>query len=259
MTVMKTLLTSSALVLAASAAAAAPAVGLVGDRTLVVFDTETLAVSETMDVGGVDRLLGIDLRPGNGTLVGVTDAQAIVTIDLDTGAATEIATMATPLALGDAPVVVDFNPAADRLRYMTGTTNHRVNVDTGETIVDGALAFHGTDAHAGDTPAIVAAAYINSRGKPEATAMYDIDATTVALIRQISPNDGTLETVGELGIAAAEIYAFDVHTAEDGTNTAFLAADNTLYTVSLETGAATPVGSLEGLPGMVRDIAVLAE
>jgi hypothetical protein len=30
-----------------------------------------------------------------------------------------------------------------------------------------------------------------------------------------------------------------------------------LYTVSLETGAATEVGSIEGLDGEVRDIAVL--
>jgi DNA-binding beta-propeller fold protein YncE len=256
---MKTLLASTALLLTAGAASAAPAVGLVGDKTLVLFDTETLTVSETMEVGGVDRLLGIDLRPGNGTLVGVTAEQAIVTIDLETGAATEIATIATPLTVGDAPVVVDFNPMADRLRYMTGTANHRVNVDTGETTVDGSLAFEASDMHAGEAPAIVAAAYINSRGKPESTAMYDIDATIGALIRQTSPNDGTLAAVGKLGIDAAEVYAFDVHTAADGTNTAFLAADNTIHTVDLETGAATAVGQLDGLDGTLRDMTVLPD
>ena len=62
----QTLLSTTALGLLASAAVAAPAVGLVGDKTLVMFDTETLAVSGTMDVTGVDRLHGIDVRPADG-------------------------------------------------------------------------------------------------------------------------------------------------------------------------------------------------
>lgn len=70
---------TSALALSISAAAAATGVGLTDDRTLVMFDTETLEVTGTMDVEGVDRLLGIDLRPSNNTLVGVTDDMRIVT------------------------------------------------------------------------------------------------------------------------------------------------------------------------------------
>ncbi|MET3588662.1 hypothetical protein ABID21_004798 [Pseudorhizobium tarimense] len=106
------------------AASAAPVVGLVGDKTLVMFDTDNPPVSETMDVSGVDRIVGIDLRPSNNTLVGVTPDSTMVTIGMETGAATEVAKMDKPLTTGDAPVVVDFNPMADRLRYMTGTTNH---------------------------------------------------------------------------------------------------------------------------------------
>lgn len=41
----------------------------------------------------------------------------------------------------DGPVAMDFNPMADKLRLMSGTTNHRINTDTGETTVDGALHF----------------------------------------------------------------------------------------------------------------------
>jgi hypothetical protein len=253
---MKTL-AAAILVAGTATASAAPAVGLVGDRTLVLFDTEALAVTEAMEVGGVDRLLGIDLRPANATLVAVTGDQRVVMIDLDTGAATVLSTIATPLALGDAPVVVDVNPAADRLRYMTGTTNHRVNLDTGETTVDGGLAFEPADMHAGEAPAIVAAAYSNARGKPEKTAMYDIDGTIGALIRQTSPNDGTLAAVGKLGIAAPTTVAFDIGTAADGTNTAYLVADDTLHVVDLGSGAATVVGPVTGAPGRIRDIAIL--
>ncbi len=252
------LLSSVAFVLAAPAAFAVPAVGLVGDKTLMMFDTETLAVTGTMDVTGVDRLAGLDLRPSNGTLVGVTPESTIVTIDMATGAATELSKMDTPLTITDAPVIVDFNPAADKLRFMTGTTNHRVDVETGAVTVDGSLAFVEGDMHAGEAPMIAAAAYTNSFGKPEKTAMFNIDATIVALIQQTAPNDGTLAAIGKLGIdAPGATYAFDVQTTEDMTNSAWLVTGNMLYSVDLATGAATGKGMIEGVSGDIRDIAVL--
>ena len=251
-------LAAGGLGLGATTALAAPAVGLVGDRTLVLFDTGDPAVSWTIEVGGVERLAGIDLRPIDGTLIGVTTESVVVTIDLETGASSELATMDTPLAIGDAPVIVDFNPAADRLRYMTGTTNHRVNVDTGEVIVDGKLAFADGDSHAGQSPNIVAAAYTNSFGQPETTAMYDIDATSGALVRQAPPNDGKLQAVGDLGIARpGAVYAFDIQTDAAGTNTAWLVNGGKLYTVDLETGATSEAGDIAGTNGEIRDIAVL--
>lgn len=164
------------------------------------FDTATPSDVTMMAVSGAGPLVGIDLRPSNNTLIGVTTANEIVTIDPATGAATPLSTMNTPLPMDDAAVIVDFNPMADRMRLMTGTTNHRVNVDTGEVTVDGSLAFETADMHAGEAPAIAAAAYTNAYGKPEATAMYDIDTTIGALIRQTKPNDGTLAAVGKLGI-----------------------------------------------------------
>jgi len=249
---------TTALTLSLSAALAAPAVGLVGDKTLVMFDTETLAVSGMMDVTGVDSLLGMDLRPSNNTLVGVTPDMIIVSIDPATGEATQMATMNTALPLSDQPVIVDFNPMADKLRFMTGTTNHRVDVDTGAVTVDGSLDWEAGDMHVGETPAISAAAYINSYGKPESTAMFDIDSTIVAVIQQVSPNDGTLGAIGKLGIDAPEAnYAFDIQTTDAMENTGWLVNGATLYSVDLETGAATAVGMIEGVDGMIRDITIL--
>ena len=181
---MRLLTTAALLAATALPAAAETAVALSGDRTLVWIDTATATVTGKVEVQGVDRLLGIDFRPGDKTVVGVTADHRIVVIDHMTGATTEKATMNTMLPSVDGPVVVDFNPAADKLRFMTGTTNHRVNPDTGEVTVDGALAYVAEDMHAGEAPNIVAAAYINSYGKPEATGMYDIDATISALIKQ---------------------------------------------------------------------------
>ncbi|EAU42060.1 hypothetical protein FP2506_16544 [Fulvimarina pelagi HTCC2506] len=166
--------------------------------------------------------------------------------------------MDTPLEMGDMPVVVDFNPMADRLRYMTGTTNHRVNVDTGEVTVDGSLSFEEADMHAGEDPAIVAAAYINSYGQPESTAMYDIDSTIVAVIQQTSPNDGTLAAVGKLGIEEpASNYAFDIATDAEMNNMAWLVNGTTLYQVDLESGSAEEAGTIEGVDGDVRDITIM--
>jgi hypothetical protein len=249
---------TSASILAAAAAQAAPVLGLVGDKTLVMFDTEKPEVTKTMDVTGVDKLVGIDFRPGTKTIVGVTPDSAIVTINFETGAAIAVAKMDKPLAMTEAPVIVDFNPMADRLRYMTGTTNHRVHPDTGAVTVDGTLAYEDGDMHKGETPNIVAAAYTNSYGKPEKTAMYNIDATIGALIQQTKPNDGTLKAIGKLGIdGKPAAYAFDIQTTEDGKNTAWLAASKTLYTVNLETGAATEVGKISGTEMELRAIAVL--
>ncbi|MDB5473855.1 MAG: hypothetical protein JWP99_1158 [Devosia sp.] len=252
-----TLLTGTAFGALAGAALAAPAVGLVGDTTLVMFDTESLDVSGTMEVSGVDALAGIDVRPADQMLYGVSKAGEIVTIDTTSGAATVKSTLSEMLPSFDG-AIVDFNPMADRLRLMASDgTNHRVNVDDGMVTIDGSLAYEQADMHAGETPAIVDAAYINSIGKPEATAMYDIDSTIVALIQQTAPNDGTLAAVGELGIDGADNYAFDISATDELTNTAYLVAGSTLYTVDLETGAATSVGEITGLDGAITDIAIL--
>ncbi|WP_010140723.1 DUF4394 domain-containing protein [Oceanicola sp. S124] len=235
------------------------AIALSGDRMLHMIDAATASVGDSMEVSGVERLLGIDLRPSNGQLIGVTDTFDIVEIDPMTGEATKISTMDTELpVMGDAPVIVDFNPMADKLRFMSGTTNHRVDIESGAVTVDGSLAFEDSDMHAGEAPAIVAAAYINSYGKPEATAMYDIDATIVALIRQTSPNDGTLAAVGKLGIEGSDSYAFDIATDAEGTNTAWLVAAGQLHTVSLDSGAITESWDIEGAgDNVIRDITFL--
>ncbi len=250
-------LLATAAALAASVAGATPILGLAGDRTLVRFDSDTAEVGGMVEVTGVDRLLGIDLRPSTGQIIGVTDGHGIVEIGPDTGAATEITQMDKMLPLMDGqPFVADVNPMADKLRFMTGETNHRVDVDSGVT-VDGSPAFEEADMHAGEAPMIVAAAYINSFDKQETTAMYDIDATIVALIKQTSPNDGTLAAVGKLAVDPAEAYAFDIATDADGANSAWLVAGTTLHRVSLETGAVVSSAEIAGLETSLRDLTVL--
>ncbi len=235
---------------------AAPAVGLTGNATLVWFDTETPTVSKTVDVAGVDRLQGIDVRPSNGQLYGVTGDGTIVTIDIETGVATPGKKLATNLPAGGS-ASVDFNPVADRLRLIASDgTNLRANVDTGEVTTDGKLNFEAADKNAATKPNVVATAYLNSFGKPEATKMYDLDAAG-NFIQQTKPNDGLLKTIGSTGIAAGEAPSLDIQTTADGTNTIWVAAGGSLYTVAAETGVATKTKTIEGLPGALRDIAIL--
>lgn len=234
------------------------AIGLSGDKTLVMIDTTTAAVTGTVDVEGVNRLHGIDYRPGNGTLIGVTDEQAIVTIDPATGVATPLSQMNTLMEIADgATVIVDVNPAADRLRFMSGSTNHRINMDTGEVTVDGALNWDGADANAGNALNVGATAYTNSYGKPEKTAMFNIDTGMSALLQQTAPNDGTNATIGMLGVALEGPVALDVATTADGTNTAWLVANGGLHTVDLATGALTGTWAITGTDLVLRDLTVL--
>ncbi len=257
---MKTFTTALTLSLAGMAgiAQADTALGLTGDRTLVMIDTATGAVTGSIEAQGVTRLHGIDYRPGNGTIIGVTDTQAIVSIDPATGATTEIAKMNTMLTVAEgAAVIVDVNPAADRLRFMSGTTNHRVNMETGEVTVDGALNFDPADANAAATPMVVAVAYTNSFGKPEKTAMYDIDAGLNALLQQTAPNDGVLATIGSLGVTLEGPVALDVATTADGTNTAYIAALGGLHMLDLATGAVSGTMEITGTTDPVRDLTIL--
>jgi hypothetical protein len=151
---------------------------------------------------------------------------------------------------------VDFNPAADRLRIIgSDGTNLRANVDDGKVTVDGMLAFNEGDMHKGETPKIVAGAYTNSMKGAKETTLYDVDATIGALVKQAPPNDGKLSAVGKFGIQAKS-YALDIVTTGDK-NDAFLMADDTLYSVSLETGKATMIKKIAGVTGAVREIAVM--
>jgi len=247
--------------LAASTAIAAPlsaqtAIGLVGDNTIVTIDLSTAEVSNSVTLEG-PALLGIDYRAATSQIIAVTSEQAVITLDPATGETTELSQMDTMLPLADMPVIVDVNPVPDRLRFMTGTTNHRVNMDTGEVTVDGDLHFDEGDANADADPMIVAVGYTNSFGSPEETAMFDLDAGLNALIRQTAPNDGTLATIGELGEMPNGPLSFDVAGSADGTNTAWMGTGDALHTVDLETGAVIESWTITGLDGMIRDLTIM--
>jgi len=196
-----------------------------------------------------ETVLGIDFRPRDGLLYGITSAARIVTIDAATGIATVKASLAADPADSTQPYAgmagsmfaVDFNPVADRLRVISDRgQNLRINVDTGATTTDGAVN------RTGASPMVTAAAYTNSIPSAAATQLFDIDTESGSLALQNPPNDGTLVNVGALGVAAVGDVGFDIAGGANGIALAALRATaggpSSLYRVDLGTGAATLVG-----------------
>jgi hypothetical protein len=252
--ILAALLASPALAGAANAQSVA---ALVGDETIAIVDVATKKVAKTMKVSGATgKLVGIDVRPADGMLYGVTSDGVIWTIDQASGKATQKSKLSIAMPTA-APITVDFNPVADRLRVIGADgTNLRINVDDGMVTKDGNLKFADTDMHKGETPKVVAGAYSNSVKGSKETALYDIDATIGALLKQAPPNDGVLNAIGKLGVKA-DGYAFDIAADGNGGNEGWLMAGGTLYRVDLASGKASEHGKIAGVNGTVKDIAVL--
>ncbi|HEY9691389.1 MAG TPA: DUF4394 domain-containing protein [Oculatellaceae cyanobacterium] len=221
--------------------------GLTDNNTLVSFKPESPNSIASVGVTGLNgNLLGIDFRPANQMLYGVTDTNNIYTINPTTGAATFVSTLSPTLFTAGQQSGFDFNPVPDRLRLVgNNDQNLRINVDTGAVIVDGTLAYAATDANAGANPNITAAAYTNSFAGTTTTQLFNIDSNLDILVQQNPPNNGTLNTIGSLGIDFGSTGGFDIFTGSDQTtNTAFAASGSSLYNINLATGAATTLGTI---------------
>ena len=247
--------------LAASAFAATTAeaagwiVGLVDGKSIVTIDPKSRKVASKVDIKGAGPILGIDVRPADGMLYGVAADGSIVTIDPKSGQATMKSKLSESWKTG-VTTTFDFNPAADRLRLMgSDGTSLRINVDDGKATVDGSHKYKDGDANAGKAPKVVAGAYSNSFKGTKATTLYNIDATTGALVTQAPPNDGVLNTLGPLGMSVSGPVAFNIVSASEDKNDAWLVAGGSLYSVDLKSGKATMVGKIEGLSGTLSDIA----
>lgn len=251
--------------------------GLRDDNRLVGFKPATPNTIDTdVAITGLnsgESLLGIDVRPKDNLLYGLTSSGRILTIDAATGATTVKATLTADAADTTAPYTaiqgsafaVDFNPTADRLRVISNTGQSlRINVDTGATTTDGNIN------RAGAAPVVTAAAYTNSIPNATTTQLFDIDSTSSVLALQNPPNDGTLVNVGPLGMTIAGDAGMDIGGGANGLALAALRTTATgpssLYRIDLTTGAATPIngtatpatstiGTGTGTPGL-RDIAI---
>jgi hypothetical protein len=232
---------------------------LCDDGSMLAFHADRPAEVRRVQPQGVSgRLIGIDRRPADGVLYGLTTTNEVYRIDPRTGQASLVSSLTMPFD-GDARSGVDFNPQADRLRVVSHDgQNLRVNVMLGATAVDGALRYKDGDSGAGKRPRITASAYTHNIANAPDTKLFEIDEERDVLVLQDPPNDGVLTTVGPLGIDFGPLGGFDIVTDAAGQDAGYAATAGTLYAIDLTTGAARKMGTIGDGRATIVGLAALA-
>ena len=259
-------------------------VGLTNRQQIVRFDsgapgTFLSASAITGLVGANERIVGIDFRPANAQIYGVSSEDRVYIIDRLTGVATAVS--ATPLAVpyfAGGEVDIDFNPLVDRTRYVSGSFNARINQLTGFAVdgnaglagiqSDTALNYVAGDANFGVVPNAGGTAYTNPDVNPATgTRQYTIDSSLAILSEQTNFNGGLLSSIGalNLGRPLGANYGFDISesgVAYLGFNELPIGAQfiNYLYSVNLATGQSTLLSSsIPATSGGLVDVAAIPE
>jgi hypothetical protein len=230
------------------------------NNRLVTFDlNDPNTITSVTRIRGLQRgesILGIDFRPLNGRLYGLGSTGTIYTIRLNNGGAVPRPVAPFSVALNGQEFGFDFNPTVDRIRLVSDAEqNLRLNPDSGDVAAtDGAIAY----ATGGASPNLTGSAYTNSFAGATTTTLYGIDSTADALVIQNPPNNGTLNTVGSLGVDATDLVGFDIFACENVGYAALTSSGATasnLYRINLTTGAATLIGTI-GIGETIRGIAL---
>ena len=245
--------------------------------TLYTFNSNQLAVIDTLNLGAVsyinisglsqgERLLGVDLRPTDGLVYGITSANNLYTFNTTTGAAT-LKTSLTGASLAGQSVGIDFNPSADfagnpSLRVVTGTgNNYAVNADTGvigntaNNIGNGYTAVAYTNSNPGVSP-----------GAGDTTDLYYINTSSDSLnflnTGFNSPaTNGGIQNVGPLNVDVLSANGFDI--LGNGKGYALFNLDNgtldsQLFSINLTNGTATYLTTLNGTFNGLTGVASVA-
>ncbi len=258
-----------ATMIAPAGASAADAIfGLTDDNRIVRFNSDSPGkVRQTVPVQGLQQgetLVGLDVRPANDTLYAVGTTNRIYQVNPVTGATRRAFDPFTPPLAGTS-FGVDFNPVPDALRIVSDADqNLRIPFggnNAGNGNADAPLQYAAGDPNAGQNPSVGGAAYTNSFPGANETVLFDIDSARDVLVRQDPPNQGTLRTIGALGVDVEAQMGFDI--SPQG-NVAFAAlrtvgaARHSLFRIDLATGRATPAATQAaiGTASTLRGIAV---
>ncbi len=229
-------------------------IGLTNNNSLVTFNAGSPGVflSNTPITGLIvgEAVIGIDYRPANNQLYGITAYNRLVTINTTTGAATVIGSLGGGLAGNE--YGVDFNPVTDRLRVVNDNDqNASVDPTNAATTLE-------TPLNPGN-PNITGIAYSNNVSGALTTTLYDIDSNTDTLYTQTPPASGTLAAVGPLGVDTGALVGFDI-AGNSGVAYASLSDPlsnvPSLYSINLASGAASLIGPIGPGTTIVRDITV---
>jgi 3D (Asp-Asp-Asp) domain-containing protein len=226
-------------------------IGLTASSDLVFFNNNAANNVTQVDITGLqagESLVGIDIRPNTGQLFGLGSSNRLYSIDASTGRATQVGDpFAVPLSGSN--FGFDFNPTVDRIRVVSDAgQNLRLNPDTGAVVdadtLTGGLQIDG--ALNGATDSIMATAYTNSVTGATTTTQYGINTDTDQLFIQAPPNDGTQTLVGSLGVDLDANAGFDIVTT-GSSNLGFATSGSSLYSINLDTGAASLIGNVQNM------------
>jgi hypothetical protein len=243
--------------------------GVTSTNHLITFDSATpgvIANDIPLGVPAGENVVGIDVRPADGLLYAVTDASILYVVNTATGVMTQITPVAFTTPMNGTAYGDDFNPTNDTLRIISNADqDNEIDPTTGDdtgTPVSG-VAYANNDVNFGANPNIVGLAYTNNFAGAPTTTLYGIDSRIGELVK-IDPEPGIhtpaqINSVGPLGLTSTDLVGFDI--LSGGTNTAFAsitpqARVSDFYTINLNTGLATLVGTIGNGTQTVVDIAM---
>lgn len=263
--------------------------GLTDAGSLVRFDAANTSrarrVGTITGLAAGEKLVGIDIRPVVGEIYGLGDKSNVYELDRQSARGTMKSSLKTAsgaaVALEGTSFGIDFNPTSDRLRVTSDARqNLSIDVDTGVTTIDQALAYRTGGRNARAQPKVVGAAYSNNDNDSfldpaqlypagrmaTGTKLYTIDSARGSLALQDPPNDGTLKTVGKLRRRTNSAFGFDIFSPvhSEGNTVSNIgyaslrqAGRTRLYKVNLRTGRANPVRGGGREFRAVKDIAIV--
>ncbi|CAN5267764.1 DUF4394 domain-containing protein [soil metagenome] len=249
----RTALSAVALASATVGAQAVTLIGLNSQNQISRIDTANIGAATNLDITGLaagDRFIGIDTRPKDGMVYGVTLSNKIYTVNELTGAASFVAGLSSNIVQSNLGYGIDFNPVADfgtgaSLRLVSSAgNNYALNASTG------AVAFSGSIA-AGFTGVAYSNATLKPVAAPASTSLYYIDSSSDSLaVATGAFNAPTITTVGALGVDVLKANGFELLSNSQAYAALNVDAGSSLatgiYSINLATGAASLLGTYNG-------------
>lgn len=207
-------LTAVFLSMSVTSANAANLVAINSSNQIGVFNVSNAADALFTNISGDaagESFIGIDLRPSNNTVYGITLSNKIYTIDAYSGNSTFVAALANPVVAASKSYGFDFNPVADiggaaSLRLVSSSgDNYAVNVNTGAVTLATSLI-----------PGFTGVSYTNSNPNnpitvPSSTALYYINSANDTLnVANTAFNNPSISIVGGLGIDILSANGFEI-------------------------------------------------
>ncbi len=256
-------------------------------QVIAPIDTAQLTAPTSFTLTGFQsgdtRLVDINVYPVNGVLYGMAASGNLYRVTTSGANAGKVTLVLTPTAPANgAPIAnatnIDFNPSADRLRvYATGNGATRTlrltpnvfdnaGLTAGATTDDGTLNFVSGGA-AGDL--IGGNAYTNSVNGATTTTLFSIDLTTDNLLVNSTPTGGAAGSFGQVdlrgpltlngtrvdfGTGEVDNVGFDI----SPTGVAYVSNGNAFYTVDLNSGALTLLGTVGSVGGNAASVTTFA-